>query len=107
MWTKGLLFENTCGGMPEIWKVYDTDASYKFVAFIKLTDGKLTCDFITGKNAVSNDLESETIYTKKFEYDYQGEFENEEQRSYYLDVMADKIFEKIQIEDSAKEQKCS
>ena len=41
MWTKGLLFENTCGGAPETWKVYNTDAACKLVGFIKLTDGEL------------------------------------------------------------------
>ena len=47
---------------------------------------------------MSKDLGLVTIYTKKFENNRQEEFENEEQRYYYLNVMTDTISEKIQME---------
>ncbi len=97
MWTKGLIFENTCYGAPETWSVYNESDR---IAFIKLTSGELTCNLIIGRDAVSNAIKTETIYTKKFEYNRQEEFENEDQRYFYLDLIADKICERIKLKDS-------
>lgn len=100
---KYLLFEETCAGRPESYSVYNQKISpiYKCVAFINLIDGKLTCDYVTGETE-SGELKIETIYTEIFEYKYQGEFENEEQRLHYLNIIADRICEKIETDDTVK-----
>lgn len=102
---KYLMFEETCAGAPETYRVYNmqTRPILNCVSFIRLTGGKLTCNYVIGKTQCG-DLKTETIYTEEFEYKHQEEFENEEQRWRYLNVIADKICERIEAEDSVNEQ---
>lgn len=54
-------------------------------AYIRLRSGNLTCEV--------PDVGGELIYYRVFDDDFQGCFENEEQRQIYLQEIADKLSE--------------
>lgn len=82
---KGLDFDCTCGARPEQYDVYDNKGNQ--VGYVRLRWGYLRCDY--------KDVLGETIYCAEIGNDFTGEFENQEQRMEYLNIIASKILEKI------------
>lgn len=83
---KGLTFKCTCSACPEQYDVFDGDG--KIVGYIRLRWGGLRCDY--------PDYDGETIYHASVGDGWCGEFEDENQRMYHLNNIADKILERIE-----------
>lgn len=81
---KDLLFEMTCSACPEQYEVYLNDRQ---VGYVRLRYGVLRVDY--------PECLDETIYVKKIGEEYTGQFESNGQRDYYLNLIADLIWEKI------------
>ena len=81
---KGLEFNRTCGACPEQYDVY---LNGQQVGYVRLRWGYLRADY--------PDCMCETIYETNVGGESTGEFESEEQRMYYLKIIADKILERI------------
>lgn len=81
---KGLNFIKTCSAYPEQYDVQDECGNQ--VGYVRLRWGELKCDY--------PDVGGEVIYSACFNDNLIGCFENDEQRKYYLDIVADKILKK-------------
>lgn len=79
---KGLEFVQTCIACPEQYDVFDGYGN--LVGYVRLRHGFLYCDF--------PDVGGETIYEATTGY---GCFDNDEDRMYHLNLIADRILEKI------------
>lgn len=82
---KGLNFVKTCSACPEQYEVFK--GRRKQVGYVRLRWGSLTCEY--------PDVGGEYIYTANIGNGYTGEFENQEQREYHLNAIADKILKKM------------
>lgn len=84
---KGLNFINTCEFCPEQYDVKDKNGNQ--VAYVRLRFGCLRC--------VMPDCGGKEIYRHYFDYEFQGAFANDVERNYYLNTIAGKIIENIEI----------
>lgn len=82
---KGLNFECTCGLCPEQYDVYNNND--EIVGYVRLRWGNLTCEY--------PDVMGEMIYHTTIGSRLTGCFESIEQRIRHLNIIADKILEKI------------
>ena len=81
---KGLDFYKTCTACPEQYDVmYDDQPA----GYVRLRYGGLRVDY--------PECMDETIYTANVGGEWTGSFESDEQRQYYLNIIADKIWGKI------------
>lgn len=85
---KNLIFIKTCGACPEQYDVMTEDNN--IVGYVRLRFGALTCEY--------PDVGGEMIYSAFFDDDFMGSFDDAEQRNYYLNIVADKILEKLKEE---------
>lgn len=83
-----LKFEKTSSACPE---QYDVFKGGKQVGYIRLRQGVLSCRYPNNHG--------EIIYAHQFEDEWKGYFENEEERTFYLDECKNALLKKI------KEQK--
>ena len=83
---KGLTFKCTCSACPEQYDIFDCDG--KIVGYVRLRWGGLRCDY--------PDYGGETIYHAGVGDGWTGCFEDENQRMYHLNNIADKILERIE-----------
>lgn len=83
---KGLEFDQTCEACPEQYDVYYDELQ---VGYVRLRWGNLTVTY--------PDYDGEVIYREGIGEGLTGMFESEEQRKHYLDIIADKILEKIEV----------
>lgn len=81
---KNLNFIKTCDCCPEQYDVLNQDDEQ--VGYVRLRYGFLRCDY--------PNVGGETIYTYDFEDDYLGQFPDAD-REKHLNIIADKIIEKI------------
>lgn len=81
---KGLKFCQTCYACPEQYDVFYNESQ---VGYIRLRWGRLTVEY--------PDVGGELIYETPIGREWCGEFESEEQRQYHLNIIADKILNKI------------
>lgn len=78
-------FRLTCGACPEQYDVYFDDEQ---VAYVRLRWGALRCDYPC--------CGGEVIFTADLnDYPMQGEFASYEQRDFYLEKIAQSIYNKI------------
>lgn len=84
---KGLQFYKTCFACPEQYDVFNNKSP---VGYIRLRWGCLTVEY--------PDVGGELIYEASIGNEWCGEFESEEQRQYHLNIIADKILDKIKKE---------
>lgn len=90
---KGLTFKLTCRACPEQYDVFDS--SGKQVGYIRLRWGEVTCYYPK--------VFGEILYSSKVSEDsLRGDFENEEQRTQQLTIMAERILERIEKSKIAK-----
>ncbi|MBD5089122.1 MAG: hypothetical protein HDT30_10005 [Clostridiales bacterium] len=87
---KGLKFIQTCSASPEQYDVEDCKG--KQVGYVRLRWGQLICEY--------PDVYGEVIYYSELDNKMLGCFKNKEQREYYLKTIANKILEKIALENS-------
>ena len=86
---KGLKFVKTCDACPEQYDV--TDSIGRQVGYVRLRYGGLRCDY--------PDVGGETIYYADLDDEWLGEFRNEKERKRHLNAIADKLLEKIKVEN--------
>lgn len=82
---KGLIFHRTCSVCPEQYDVLDS--SGKTVGYVRLRWGGLTCEY--------PDVWGKIIYSVSIGDGLTGTFENDEQRMFHLEAIADKILEML------------
>lgn len=82
---KGLKFMKTCFAFPEQYNVYDENLH--IVGYVRLRWGRLYCEY--------PDVCGEKIYIVDFDDETQGSFENDTQRQFYLNAIADRILERM------------
>lgn len=82
---KGLDFIETSSCWPEQYDVKDLDGNQ--VGYVRLRHGVLYCKFPCAGG--------EIIYDCGFGNDYQGCFENDEQRHIHLEIIANKLKKRI------------
>lgn len=87
---QGLGFVGTCGSFPEQYDVvYFSEGKPYQVGYVRLRGGRLYCTF--------PDVLSETIYYYDYNDDkYRGEFIDEVDRSYHLNLIAYAIHRKLE-----------
>lgn len=71
-------FLNTCYASPEQYDVYR--ANGELCGYVRLRWGALRADY--------PNIEGDSIYTKSFNDDFKGMFENDEERNHYLTEIA-------------------
>lgn len=81
---KGLTFIKTCTCCPEQYNIKDNKGNQ--IGYIRLRWGELTCKY--------PDVGGEIIYCDNVDNAF-GCFEYEEQRKEYLNIIADRILERI------------
>lgn len=86
---KGLEFYLTCSACPEQYDVEDKDGN--MVGYVRLRWGSLTCEY--------PDVSGEYIYHASIGDGWTGGFEDDEQRTFHLNAIADKILERIEMGD--------
>ena len=79
-----LKFEKTSSACPE---QYDVFKGGKQVGYIRLRQGVLSCRYPNNHG--------EIIYAHQFEDEWKGYFENEEERTFYLDECKNALLKKI------------
>lgn len=82
---KNLEFYLTCSACPEQYDVEDKDGN--MVGYVRLRWGELTCEY--------PDVGGEYIYHASIGDGWTGGFEDDEQRMFHLNAIADKILEKM------------
>lgn len=80
----GLIFKQTCCACPEQYDVFDSCG--RMVGYVRLRWGGLTCEY--------PDVGGEVIYVAYFGDGFMGTFENDEQRMYHLNEIANRILNK-------------
>ena len=85
MTIKGLNFIQTCEACPEQYDVVDDNRNQ--VGYVRLRWGCLRCDY--------PDVGKETIYSTSFDDERMGYSDSQEQREHYLNIIADKLLERI------------
>lgn len=86
---KGLNFVQTCGACPEQYDVYDND--HNIVGYVRLRWGGLSCEY--------PDVGGEEIYSANIGDGWTGSFDNQEDRDYHLNAIANRILGKIKQSD--------
>ena len=82
---KSLKFYLTCSACPEQYDVEDKDGN--MVGYVRLRWGVLSCEY--------PDVGGEEIYYASIGDSWTGSFEDDEQRMFHLNAIADKILERI------------
>lgn len=77
-------FERTCGACPEQYDVY---LEGNQVGYVRLRWGSLRCDY--------PNVGGETIYQHSFRDAFSGCFDNDEQRDYHLDLIAQTVYNRF------------
>lgn len=93
---KGLEFENCGTFCPEQYDVWDENGN--MVGYVRLRWGGLTCEY--------PDVGGEYIYHASIGDGWTGGFEDDEQRMFHLNAIANKILERIErgdIEDNEED----
>lgn len=85
MIVNGLDFRKTCDCSPEQYDVFDSDGH--LVGYVRLRWGGLSCQY--------PDVGGEDIYCADIGNAWTGCFENEQQRTYHLSRIANKILARI------------
>lgn len=85
MTIKGLNFVKTCGACLEQYDVYNEN--HKIVGYVRLRWGRLSCEY--------PDVFGEEIYSVSIGDELTGCFENQEDRDYHLNAIANRILDKI------------
>lgn len=94
---KGLDFQCTSIASPEQYDVFDGNGD--IVGFVRLRWGTLYCE--------SPDFDGEMIYRANIGDAWTGSFESEEQREIHLNIIADKILNKIHAVEESEFCKCN
>ena len=79
-----LRFEKTCDACPE---QYDVFKGSKQVGYIRLRHGVLSCRY--------PNIHGKTIYAHQFEDEWKGYFENEGERTFYIDECKNALLKAI------------
>ena len=87
MLIKGLNFICTCSASPEQYDVLDSNDN--IVGYVRLRWGSLTCEY--------PDCCGELIYIADVGDGWCGSFENDTQRNFHLNIIADRILKKAGI----------
>ena len=85
----GLDFIMTCSACPE---QYDVLKDGEMVGYVRLRFGELRCDY--------KDCAGEKIYTHLFDNHMLGTFINNSERMHYLNLIADKLNERLKDDNS-------
>lgn len=85
---KGLNFLLTCSVCPEQYDVGNEKGD--IVGYVRLRHGELTCSYPY--------VGGETIYLHYFDDNWMGRFDDDEQRMMYLNIIAEKIINKVKNE---------
>lgn len=83
----GFWFRRTCEFCPEQYDVKDKNGNQ--VAYIRFRWGVIECDY--------PDVGGEVIYRHYFDDGFQGTFENDSQRRFHLQCIAEKLKNRISL----------